>query len=542
MSDYEKNAPAVAGTTAGAEGGNQGQSPNMQITTATAPRQEVLEECKTLVNGNDDRSNEENDVDTLRIDAALSFLHTTDAAHNERYTLDDIGGGYLLADFLSSSARPLIGKSRAWTHFDGRRWCDDLDGVCAERGAKALGQALSIYANELPKSDQKEWLKWVPRWAKRSNRVVYIHDARFVHPVRRSEFDRDPMLLNCLNGTLDLRTCHLRPHNPDDLLTQLAAVEFDENAVSPIWEKTLAEVIPDVETRDSLQRWCGYCLTGSTEQEKIAILYGQSSRNGKSTIAESIIGVLGDYAAAAAPAVISETARHDSRGPSEDIARLRGKRFVTIAEPSQKMVFNAALLKTLTGGDTISCRYLNENSFEYKPMFKIVVNTNYLPRISDFTLFRSGRIMVIPFEQRFVGAQQNAHLKARLAEPRVRSAILNWMVCGLQHYQRDGIRQSAKMVEALEKYEAVSDNVQRFIPEQLTSKPGNRVAIANLYDVYQSWCGENCVSAEPRTQFKDLLTSHGLRIGRARPSAGGGATSVLFDYAVIGETNQQQSM
>lgn len=464
------------------------------------------------------------------IAAALAFLREHDVAHSARYTRNDLGGGYLLADYLKPTARPLVGRKGAWMQFDGRHWCDDSDGINAENGAKALGSAVVTYTNDLPESERETWLKWAGRWMTRKQRTTFINDARSVYPVSRADFDTDPMLLNCPNGTLDLRTLQLRPHDPDDLLTQLTGAEYDENASSPLWENTLTAVLTDEETRRFYQRWCGYCLTGLTKEEAIVILYGRTSRNGKSTLAESIAGTLGDYSTSAQPATISETSRHDSRGPSEDVARLRGKRLVTISEPPQSMTFDAALLKTLTGGDTVTARFLNENSFEFQPMFKIVVNTNYLPRVNDLTLFRSGRITVIPFEQRFTGERQDKDLKLKLAQPGVRAAILNWMVRGLQDYLHEGLRPSAAMKDALGEYEMNSDKVGRFIEERLIPTPGRRVILSSVYSDYQEWCRETGCNAESTVRFKEILRDHDVIIDRGRPSTGGEKTTVLCDF------------
>lgn len=472
---------------------------------------------------------------TPDVERALAFLRDADAAHNPRYTRDDIGGGYLLADYLKPTARPLMGSKGVWMRYDGTRWMDDTDGIAAEQGAKAMSAALITYTTDLPESDRAAWMKWASRWTTRSQRSVFINDARSVYPVNRSDFDTDPMLLNCLNGTLDLNTMELHPHNPDDRLTQIAGAEYDEDAAAPLWENTLAAVLPDADTRAFFRRWSGYCMTGSTAEEALVILYGRTSRNGKSTLAETIAGTLGDYAVAVSPDTVSEK-RRDSRAASGDIARLRGKRFATIAEPSQGMVFDAALLKTLTGNDTVTCRFLFENEFDFRPSCKFMVNTNYLPRVNDLTLFRSGRIMVIPFGQRFVGEKQDKKLKDKLAAPLVRSAILNWMLRGLKEYQRDGLQVSVEMHDALKDYEANSDKVGRFIAERLKPTPGHRVTVSVVYDAYREWCFENGCNAEALVRFKEILRDHGIEIDRARPSAGGGATTVLCGFAVLYES------
>ena len=120
----------------------------------------------------------------------------------------------------------------------------------------------------------------------------------------------------------------------------------------------------------------------------------------------------------------------NSSQPSEDIARLAGVRFVNIPEPGKGLVLNAAQVKSMTGNDTINARFLHENSFDFKPQFKLYINTNYLPVINDMTIFTSGRIIIVPFERHFEEADQDRTLKDEFSKPEVHSAILNWLLEG----------------------------------------------------------------------------------------------------------------
>ena len=130
--------------------------------------------------------------------------------------------------------------------------------------------------------------------------------------------------------------------------------------------------------------------------ECLFILYGPTSRNGKGTTMESILRIMGEYGKNADPTMLQAKFNAQSGGPSEEIARLAGSRFVNISEPEKKITLDAALTKRLTGNDTITARYLHENSFEFRPNFKIFINTNHRPNITDLTLFESGRIKIIP--------------------------------------------------------------------------------------------------------------------------------------------------
>lgn len=258
----------------------------------------------------------------------------------------------------------------------------------------------------------------------------------------------------------------------------------------------------------------------------------QEQRNGKSTLLEAVAGALGDYAASSPPALLSESNKRDSHGPSDDIARLHGVRLCAISEAPQSMVFDAALLKTLTGGDVISCRFLREGSFEYKPQYKIVLNTNYLPRISDMTVFRSGRIHVIPFERRFSETEQDHSLKDKLSTPEARRAILRWMVDGYADYTLQGLDPSTKMHEALKEYEQNSDKVTRFITDCMESQPERRTRTAAIYEEYRTWCRENGQYAESASKFNEALRDRGITVKRGHPSGGGDRTTIVDGWCI----------
>jgi len=245
------------------------------------------------------------------------------------------------------------------------------------------------------------------------------------------EFDADRYLLNCENGTLDLRTMQFRDHDPEDRLTKMAHVSYDPAATCTRFERYIDEIMSsDAERARFLQKALGYAVSGDTRHECMFFLYGETTRNGKGTLMESILRVMGDYGRAVRPETIAQKQNVNSQNPSEDIARLAGIRFANISEPSRGLVLNAAQVKSMTGNDTLNARFLNENSFDFQPQFKLYVNTNYLPVISDMTLFSSGRVLIIPFDRHFEEWEQDKTLKAAFSEPEAKSAILNWLLKG----------------------------------------------------------------------------------------------------------------
>lgn len=296
---------------------------------------------------------------------------------NSRYTLDDRGGGYLLADCLSETVR-YVPESKAWYIYRDGVWSKDVGGKAIEEYARRFSKALANYAADMEDEGQRSaWMKFAGLWCRFGARQTYIREAESAWPIRISAFDQNRMLLNCQNGTLDLETMEFHEHRAEDLLTRKAAVDYRPGVRCERWERFIEEVIPgDAETRRFLQAWIGYCLTGTTTEECAVILYGRSARNGKSSLCETIAAMLGDYASNANPSTLAEGRSGNGSGPSSDVARLRGVRWVQVPEPPQQMVLDAAKLKTMTGGDTITARFLHENDFEFKPEFKLTINTN----------------------------------------------------------------------------------------------------------------------------------------------------------------------
>lgn len=221
-------------------------------------------------------------------------------------------------------------------------------------------------------------------------RETVISDAMSVHTISMEEFDTDPYIFNCKNGTLHLKSKEFTPHRPEDKLTKHSNVEYNPDARCERFERFMVEITNgDQEKAKFLQKVLGYGLSGDTRFECMFIFYGATTRNGKGTLCESVLKVIGHYGCTSQAETIGVKPNKSSRSPSEDVARLAGVRFVNISEPDRSLRLDAALVKTMTGNDTMNARFLNENSFDFKPQFKLYINTNYRPAISDLTLFSS---------------------------------------------------------------------------------------------------------------------------------------------------------
>jgi putative DNA primase/helicase len=270
--------------------------------------------------------------------------------------------------------------TKQWLVWDGTRWMPDATAE-AERLAKDTVRSIYGEAGEMALAEER---KAVAKWAERSEKNSQIQAMMALArsepevPVLPAQFDVNAWLLNVKNGTIDLRTGELRPHCREDLLTKLAPVVYDPDARCPRWMKFLNEVFePHTDLIPFMQRAVGYAFTGDTREECLFLLHG-GGRNGKGTFIRTLMTMMGDYAGAADFSTFIST-RADEGRPRDDIADMRGKRFISAQESKRGAVFAESVVKGITGGDIVRARRLYENAIEFLPVHKIFLATNDKP-------------------------------------------------------------------------------------------------------------------------------------------------------------------
>ncbi len=326
-----------------------------------------------------------------------------------------------------------------------------------------------------------------------------------------------------------------KPHSPRDLLSKISNVIYLADATASPWDKFIAEVMQnDAEKIDYLQKILGYSLTAETTLETCWILYGATTRNGKSTLVETISYMLGGahgYSMTTQPQTLAMKQNKDTRQASGDIARLAGCRFLNASEPPKKMLFDCALLKTLLGRDAITCRRLYESEFEYIPMFKLFINTNYLPLMQDDSIFSSGRVNVITFDKHFSRDEQDTGLKERLKNPQIISGIFLWCIEGLKKYREHGATPPQSVRNATEEYRQSSDKIGLFISECL-QKTGKNSFAGKVYQCFSDWCEANGYGTESKTNFFDELKIKGI-FAPSGTVDGKGVRNIVRGYEII---------
>ena len=455
----------------------------------------------------------------------------------KRYSWDDIGISNFFADAHLHTCR-YCPEAKSWFAYDGKVWRHDVGNIIAIQYAKDFVSYMFDCQKFIDDEKVKEsWLKYVTSRLKKKNRDTMLADASSVHPICINDFDKDPYLFNVQNGTLDLRTIKLHPHNSGDFLSKMANVTFDKNAQCDDWKEFIEQIMQkDGEKAKFLQESFGYSLCGDTSEECFFIFYGNTTRNGKGTTLETILYLMGDYGRTAQPETIAQKFQSNGGAPSEDIARLKGARLVNISEPSKGLRLNSELVKSMTGGDTLTARFLHQNSFEFKPEYKLFINTNHLPRVNDDSIFASGRVKLIPFDRHFPESEQNKGLKQLFRKPENRSGILNWLLEGLRMYRANkaanggrGLTQPPSVEAATERYRENSDVIGQFINECLVKKQDSKVSLQSVYSAYKKWC-QTWDILNPINDSRALAKE--LRQKGKQVKNGEGNKVMLFDYLV----------
>lgn len=433
------------------------------------------------------------DAATVRADTALALV--------DGFRATDVGN----ADRLVAAADGLIRHVHRWGKwivYDDGRWVIDYGNALMAQRARDVARNIFRVGVELDDKIRDRHYQWAKASERASAIANMIHLARGTPGVLidHHQLDTRPWLLNVVNGTLDLRTGVLHPHDPDDLLTVQAPVVYDPDATAPLWEHCLQRWQPGHDARRYLQRAVGTGLAGHP-LENLFVNVGVGS-NGKTKFFEAVMHVLGGYAVTPAKGVFVLTRHEDHK---TELASLFGARMIVLPETEQHDRLNEAQVKNLTGGDTITCRRMREDEWTFAPTHTAFMHTNYRPRITgaDAGIWR--RVRLIPWGTTISGDEIDEGLGAKLQAEG--SGILNWLLAGCLHWQRVGLAEPDGITSATDGYRSEQDHVGRFIDDQLVVDPTGRIGFARLWELYEQWC--EAVGEDPQGK-----TAVGLELNR----------------------------
>jgi putative DNA primase/helicase len=409
-----------------------------------------------------------------------------------------------------------VSEWNCWLIWDGSRWVKDRSGT-VERFAKETVRGMYEEASAIPDDEAR---KFAGRWAIRSESkerikaMVELAKSEPGIPITPEVLDGDGWLLNVENGTLDLKTGELRTHDRKDLITKLAPVTYAADAKAPTFRKFLERILPSESLRTFVKRAVGYSLTGDASERAFLILHG-SGKNGKSTLLEAVQAMLGDYAMTTP---VETLLLKPAGGIPNDIARLKGARFVSASENERGRKLAEALVKAMTGKDTISARFMRGEFFDFRPTHKLWLATNHKPEIAGTDPAIWDRIKLVPFHVRIPEDEQDKHLDEKLESEH--SRILAWAVEGCLEWQREGLTEPDEVKAATEGYKAEMDPLARFIEECCVLRADLRASTRDLVHAYRAWAWEN---GEQEVTWKEVTSkfkNYGCESSRTKTERG----------------------
>jgi putative DNA primase/helicase len=400
-----------------------------------------------------------------------------------------------------------VHKWKSWVIWRDRHWRRDEDGAIVQRAEATVEALLRDAVNTNDQTKRNEAIRFAMQSQKAAplrNMVALAESERAV-VLAPQKWDADPMLLGVQNGVVDLRDGSFREAWREDFITKRAGTIYDADAKCPNWDDFVLKIFAkDKDFIAYVYRCLGYMLTGLTVEEVVFVLWGTGS-NGKSTFRETVVALMGDYAIASDASLLIET---DKRGgATPEVARLHGKRLVTINETNDKDRLNESRVKFITGTDTMSARNLYESPFDFKPTHKTLVTTNHKPivRGTDEGIWR--RLSLWPFVVKILKADK--HFREKKLMPEL-PGIFNRVLDGLRDYQNVGLAPPKCVQDATNEYRNDMDFVGRWIDECCTRDFIAVVPSATLYADYVEWAEAEVGFAMSGAAFGRSLSDRGF--------------------------------
>jgi putative DNA primase/helicase len=447
-----------------------------------------------------------------RIKTLLKWAEPTGANSNERPESSQ-GANDVLAPkdseevlalaFAAEHKRYLrfVAKWKMWLIFKGGVWREDktlrvreaIRVVCRD-----AGNACNDY-KEAKKIASFKTVASVENMAKSDRQLTATID----------QWDADPWLLNTPGGVVDLRTGKMREARGEDYMSKMTSVAPSDGDC-PMWKSVLnTSFNGDEDMIAYIQRLLGYCLTGVTREHAMFFLYGQG-RNGKGVIVTTTSRIMGDYAVASA--IETFTASKFDRHPTE-LARLVGARLVTAAETEKGRAWAESRIKTLTGGDPLTARFMHKDEFTYDPQFKLMFHGNHKPSLGSVNEAIKARFHLVPFDVIVPEDQRDVDLVEKLKAEH--GAILKWLIDGCLEYQRIGLKPPVAAQRATAEYLSEEDSIASWIDARCKADARAKALLSELFESWRGWAESMKEETGTKKTLSEALTQHGFKKSRA---------------------------
>lgn len=428
---------------------------------------------------------------------------TNSVSVKRSFELNDTGNARRFVDKFGNDLHYNVDNCM-WMIYNGRFWQHDVK--------EKIRDYVEILAEEMLFESNKEndlntrarLLKNVDHIYNSAGKDSLLKEARHIGviPALNDDFDRNPYYLCTNNGTVDLQTSSIKENSKEDMISMSVSGEIDLDHEPTLFLKFLNEVFQNNEKLIRyIQKCLAYSASGTTREQCMWILYGDGN-NGKSLLLEVIRETLGSYAISTRPQLLTEQRNGNSN--LEEIARLKGKRFIVVEETKAGDKLDESLIKSLTSGiGNQVARFLYGNSFEFPVIGKMWMATNYKPVIrgTDKGIWR--RIKVIPVTVDFEG-REDKDLKYKLLQEKPQ--ILGWLVKGFQLYQQEGLVEPPEVNQSIKEYREEMDIVANWINECCECKPDYFEQANVLFENFNAYIKKGEENKMSQTLFGRNLT------------------------------------
>lgn len=430
-----------------------------------------------------------------------------------RAAFGDVWNGARHADRLRGR-RIFVSAEGNWLHWTGERWAAMTPEQVADDAKETSAAILAATAEAFRKDNSRDNQTMMDKATKLHGNAEAL--ARMekmarsepgMHVASPAEFDADPFSLTCLNGIVDLRTGHLRPARPEDLVSKLAGCDFDPDAACPMFESFLETIIPDPEIRTFVQRAVGYTLTGLVREEKFFLAYG-AGQNGKSVFANIVAAVMGEYVVTLGAALV--TLRKHENEAERMMARLPGSRLALVNETAQGEVFDSARVKAIASREKLSARKLRHEGFDFMPTHKLWIRTNHLLGSLDSGDGFWRRCTPIPFTVRVPDEKKIDDLDDKIIAAEL-PGVLAWAVRGAVDWMCGGLRAPLAIKEVIAQYREETDLLGEWLAVNTECDPEGMVTVMQAYADYAEHCRDSGMKPGSKNNFSRIMTDRGFK-------------------------------
>lgn len=449
--------------------------------------------------------------EVLRIAQSVSRYepkpYTDQPAH---YNLTDYGNAERLVSLYGEYIR-YSPERKTWLIWTGKVWVWDSGNIRITRLAKMTARNIYREAADEPSDDVRKELVKHARATERQVRIEAMIKSAESEPdiaISLAELDANLWLLNVNNGTIDLKTGVLKPHDRADLITEILPIDYEKEATSTEWDTFLRRIFNnDVDLITYVRRSFGYSITGYQSEQAFFFCYG-GGFNGKSTLLNACRLVLGGYAHQIPPTAFMVD-KNKRGGPDEAIASLKNKRLVCSTELEDGQRLSVSLVKRMTGGEPLWCEHKFERGYSFQPTHKLWLSGNHEPVITDTTNSIWYRLKKIPFTVEIPEADRQKGYAEYLAREHG-VAILTWLVRGCMEWQQAGTLEEPDTVKrAVAEYREQQDILLDYLIERCIFQKSATIDQKALYADYKKWAENNDLNAIGKLTFRSRILEKG---------------------------------